>query len=638
MHKQQLFFLLLTSTLAFSSCKKTASVSLHSDFNFSGINQTILDTDKAMGDSLNITPYLEIYTGQSLLPDFTDTSANKYWKQCDSTVYAGKYALERNSWLRLTLLNSSSVTFEKLLCFQDFDQVYFDCFSEKVEMGGDRTPIDKWSYASTGQCVTLKLGPHQQRTYYTKCYKRGPGVKRPLTFILRTEQNEKAAQSVEMRGRMLNTAFLFLYLGFLFFCFIYFLAQYLFRLQEKILLVYALYILFTFWYSFRDIDQYYFLKTAFTLFNGIYVTGEAVSSYLSYIFYSLFVIMLLNLKQERKWAYRLIMCVIGIITVLLAADIVLRLNDRSAEAFSLFRSGRMLLFPLIVLYYALTLPSRGSYYKYFLWGSLFLVLGMGTNLLVHLVRNNTSFLFYEAITSRYGFWGNPVNYTRLGVIVEVLFFSLGLAKKLQVDFVDAALREHSAIETRFYTHEVKSALTTMHDKLDNAVEAERYATTFGNFLQKVLQLMKETKGIQLALEIEIAHEYFRLRQEDDDLSELHFTNTADINLDNIYIPAGLLIPFIQNFFDHAVTGTEEKSQLTLTLYKEGDKVNLKIQDNGGGLENIDVLGKPASSGLDIARRKINLFNTARGARMALKIENNKSSSGVSVTIINLPEK
>ncbi len=61
-------------------------------------------------------------------------------------------------------------------------------------------------------------------------------------------------------------------------------------------------------------------------------------------------------------------------------------------------------------------------------------------------------------------------------------------------------------------------------------------------------------------------------------------------------------------------------------------------DNGKGFNPSAVFDKTGSSGLDIARKKINLYNTLSGSKIDFTISSNKTSGGVHIKIINLPKK
>jgi two-component sensor histidine kinase len=582
----------------------------------------IINAQNDQSDSINITALGSIVK----------------WMDCHDYFYPGAFSKNGITIFRIEICNSTSKPFKRLLCFTDFLKVELMDNAGTIKMAGIYLPLKEWSYGLADHCVPLQVEEYRSKLFYLKCFSAGPFIKSESRIFLRSDQNEKSFQAGEIRSRLPDTLFLFFYLGFLFFCFIYFLMQFFFRLREKLVLVYSLYILFTFLYSFRDIDKHYFLKTAFPFFNGINNWGEALFSYSSYIFYSLFVIYLLKLNRPGKKLFRFMAATVTLIGLLLLADGILRWSGNEETAKRIFTFSRMVLYPLTILYLVIIISVKGTYYKFFLWGFIFLVLGMGLNLLVFLIRNEPGFIFHAAISSRYGFWGNTVNYTRLGVILEVLFFSVGLAKKMRMEFAEAAIREESAIETRFYTHEVKSALTVLRSKLGNEAAATNYLHVFRDYLSRALELMKHKTGIELTKEIEMASEYFKLRQEDNKQFGFSCIVKDGLKTDEIMIPAGLLIPFIQNFFDHAVVDPDQNNLFQLMLYKNGRNTYLNVTDNGKGIDGENVFNRSGSSGLDIARRKLNLFNSRLGTRLEFTIQNNKEQGGTLIIIKNLPKK
>lgn len=634
MDRQLLIFLILISPLIFPACKKVDKEIPVPNFAAGVAADNILNIDKAIADSMNITAYLEMYTGDAPIANAT-VLQKELWQKCADSLSPGIFTQKPIRWFRFTLRNNTAQPFRALFCFKDFDYVALDYFSTHVQKAGTLAPLKEWSYFSDNHCLVLYLNAAQTKTFYLRCDKGTSVNKHPVSFLLRSEQNEESFQAFEIRERMLDTVFLFFYLGFLFFCFIYFLAQFLYRSNEKVLIVYALYILFTLLYSFRDIDKHFFLQTAFPAFNGIKIWGEAIFSYLSYIFYLLFVIYLLDLKKERKWAFRLIVSAISLISILLFLDAILRLSGSHQSALILFVKSRMLLFPFTILSFILMLPFNGSYYKYFVFGLVFLVVGTGINLLVYVLRDHPEFIFYDAVSSKYGFWGNPVNYTRLGVIMEILFFSLGLAKKMRVEFAEAVLKQDNVIDNEFYTHEIKSGLYTLEDKLSAHSEAANFMVIYLDFLEKTLETMKSRTEVELNKEIAMAEAHFKLRQQNNHRFEFNFENNTGLETNKIFFPPGLLIPFIQNFFEHGIDDDHDKYQFNLLLYLDGKRINLDITDNGKGFETADIFNKPGSVGLTNAREKINIYNTFTGSKIDFSIGNNKTARGALITITNL---
>lgn len=641
MNKRLPYFLLLAGTLIFPACKKVTKEIKKTTFPALIVNTNILDIEKVTADSINITPYLEMYIGDVSIKDSSFALQKKFWRKCGELLSPDIFPKRGDRWFRFTVQNNTAFAFSRLVCFNNLDYAALYYSAQKIEKAGTIVPTRDWSYPANNNCLVLSLNANEAKTFFIRCNKGNASGESSVRFILRSEQNEKSFESFEMRSRMADTVFLFFYLGFLFFCFIYFIAQYIFRLNEKILIVYSLYILFTLLYSFRDIDKHYFLQTAFPAFNGINIWGEAIFSYVAYIFYSLFVVYLLDLRKEKKGVFLFIVSVIGIISFLFLCDVILRISGQQQYALELFLKSRVVLFPLTIAYFILIIisPFDGKYYSYFLYGSVFLVIGTGANLLVYFLRDNPEFIFHKAISSRYSFWGNPVNYTRMGVMTEVLFFSMGLAKKMRMEFAEALSKEGFVIMNSFYMHGAKDSLYILEGgKLKTKEEIKYYISLYRDYLENALEQMEEqSRGIELSKEIASARSYFAIKNAKNEKYIFHF-DKAGIDPDKILIPPGLLAPFVQNFFRHAITNGPDKFSFELSLCYENGKINLDITDNGKGFNDSAIFNKSQNSGLNIARRQVKLFNTLSGSRLDFTLTQNKSGKGTLIKIKNLPPK
>ena len=616
-------------------CKTTSPAPANANIENTGQNQVTALTSQLMADSVNITPYMEIFTGTAKkLPGgkaMDQTAAG--WKSCGDAIPPGFYNQQGITWFRVTVKNTSADFFKKLLCFRDMEMVEFDYFSAETEKAGEITDRKEWSFAANSKCFYLKLNGGQTKTFYLKCFKEGASSLADLRFVLRSEQNEQSLEANEIKSNIADMAFLFFYLGFLFFCLIYFLALYIFRSKEKILLVYILYILFTFLYSLRDADKHYFLKNAFPLFNGLNRNGETVFSYLSYLFYLWFIIFLLDLKTTRKWAYRLLITVNAVIGVLLCIDVALRVMHYPALAVHLFIEARILLFPLIIVYFILLQPFRKGYYKYFLYGSVCLLLGAGLNLLVFQIRKYPSFIFHEALMSPYGFWGNTVNYTRLGVMGEIIFFSLGLSKRMQTEFVRSALLGLNSNYASIIFHEIKNSLNKLVGLIKSrSTESVEFVGKIGDILTDSLEINEIST--RLADELDIAQRYFYFRLKSNQQVALEIVNAGQLNLHGITVPTMLLQPFIENCLKHAFPHQEQPDKkITIHIIPNGQWVNIVIQDNGIGLTN--AINSSRSRGTQLVKQRLGLFNSIFCTSTYFETDNRPDVNGTQVTIYNL---
>lgn len=627
-------FVLSTIVVTFLHCKPADNFLAHPAFPATDDNSIVLDTKDLMDrDSVNITASIKRYSAAGINTN-PAVPQKKNWQRCTDSISIDELLATKDCWFSFSIQNNTPLPFKRILCVGDFEYAALYCSHYPTEKAGTLVPIDEWSYPGNKACLTLQLNGNQEKQFMLYYNKRNVEPGNPLRFILRTEQNENSYESLEMKWRMADTVFLFFYLGFLSFCFIYFLAQFTYRRQEHILVIYAFYILFTLLYSFRDVDKHYFLQTSFPLFNGINIWGEAIFSYLSYIFYLLFIIYLLNLKEKRKPIYILIVVMIGIMIMLFAADIILRFSGRHQLALKVFHDARGLLFPLTLLYFLLIIPLfRREYYQFFLWGTIFIGLGTGLNLLVHVLRFRPSYPFNDIISSRYGFWGNPVNYTRLGVIIEVIFFSLGLAKKLQVEYARSAVLNLSGNYTGIVFHEIKNGF----NKLIGLIKAKsndsiKFIHELNDVIADSLEI-NEAK-ISLADELDIAKRYFHFRVKPGREIELTIIVDPGIQVSNFIVPPLLLQPFIENCVKHAFPDDEKTiKQVKLHVTQKNNLVHIEVSDNGVGFTNTHFNNK--SKGIQLARQRLQYFNEVFGTHIYFEAKNHSQTAGAIVKIYNL---
>lgn len=620
--------------LLFCTCKNKTEYSNNPPYSTSNTNQSILEVNESSVDSIDITSHLQVFYGNA------GTGQKKQWRNYDASAFKELSNSDGTCWLKFTMRCNSSGGYKGLLSFTDLDKVLVYDSTGKIEKAGKLVPLKEWSYSTDNHCIMITIDQLQTKTYYIKCYKRASSIRHPIKFFLRSEQNENNFQLYEIRSRMIDTVFLFFYLGFLFFGFIYFFIQSFYRSKEKILLLtYSLYIFFTLLYSFRDIDKHYFLQTTFPVFNGTYIWGEGMFSYLSYIFYMLFVVYLLDLNDKSKWAYRLIMFVNGIMLFLLTVDIVMRLSGNDEIALSVFKKSRMLLFPLVFLYFYLLIPlrkkldKRNSYYKYFIIGSVFLMLGTGINLLVLLIRHIPSFFLHDAISSKYGFWGNTVNYTRLGVLLEIVFFSLGISKKIQIGYAESVIQSLNNNYISIILHAIKNGLNKLIGLFKSQSDQSiKYIHQMDDVLNDGLEITEPK--ISLKEELIMAKRYLDFHLTPDQKINFEIISYDERDHDKIMIPTMLLQPFIDNCLKHAFISKENHyKEIQVNVLRHKQYVHIEIKDNGIGFGNTSSNRK--SKGTKLIQNRLKFFNDLFGNNIYFETNNRRDEPGAIVTIYNL---
>ncbi|MFD2569535.1 histidine kinase [Spirosoma soli] len=141
----------------------------------------------------------------------------------------------------------------------------------------------------------------------------------------------------------------------------------------------------------------------------------------AYMLYIRFTILLINPAEQDPIAYRVMQALIIAFAIALALDTVLYLANASAAVRSGIYMGERLLMTLVGLY---LIPRffrlRNNVVSYFIAGSLLLVLGSIAALLTNYLPPENRLQPDNAFTF-------PVTLLQIGVVGEVLFFTLGMS-------------------------------------------------------------------------------------------------------------------------------------------------------------------------------------------------------------------
>ncbi|MGI6050214.1 MAG: sensor histidine kinase, partial [Acetivibrionales bacterium] len=94
---------------------------------------------------------------------------------------------------------------------------------------------------------------------------------------------------------------------------------------------------------------------------------------------------------------------------------------------------------------------------------------------------------------------------------------------------------------------------------------------------------KLNEDARLEEEIEIVHNYIyimnvRLAR------EINFTEDIDRELMDIRLPSMILQPIIENALSYGISDIEWEGKIILSIYRQDDKIQISIKDNGKGIE------------------------------------------------------
>jgi anti-sigma regulatory factor (Ser/Thr protein kinase) len=115
--------------------------------------------------------------------------------------------------------------------------------------------------------------------------------------------------------------------------------------------------------------------------------------------------------------------------------------------------------------------------------------------------------------------------------------------------------------------------------------------------------------------------------------ELDYSITIQegIEVDKIYIPVLLLQPYIENAIIHGITGVDYKGEIRIELKFEGEVLNIKIIDNGKGIQSSSG-HRGYGVGTSVNQERIAILNAQSKRKFEISLLPNEDQKGTCVTI------
>ncbi len=186
--------------------------------------------------------------------------------------------------------------------------------------------------------------------------------------------------------------------------------------------------------------------------------------------------------------------------------------------------------------------------------------------------------------------------------------------------------EMQALRAQMNPHFIFNSLNSINRFIlqNNKAQASEYLTKFSRLVRLILQnsqsslipLESELEALQLYLELESVrfdhHFHFFIRIAD------------DIDLSSLKVPPLIIQPYAENAIWHGLMHKEEKGNLQIELYEQGDTLCCKITDDGVGRKKAgDLKSKSASKhksmGMQITANRIAMLQKQKHSAPQIKI-------------------
>lgn len=190
--------------------------------------------------------------------------------------------------------------------------------------------------------------------------------------------------------------------------------------------------------------------------------------------------------------------------------------------------------------------------------------------------------------------------------------------KLKLEVVKSQLNPH-------FLFNALAGIQNLMNKNDTE-NANKYLSKFARLTRNVLE-SKEL--ISLTEEKTLLDDYLQMEQ-------LRFgfqytINTqADLDTENIEIPAMLLQPFVENAVKHGIAEKGKDGEIAVSFEKQVSDLVLKITDNGSGFDTTQTYD---GLGLALSKNRISLLNTVyKDTPFILNIQSDTNGTTVTITL------
>ena len=407
--------------------------------------------------------------------------------------------------------------------------------------------------------------------------------------------------------------------------------------RDRTYLYYGLYMLCGMYYMLQKIGgdgPFFFLFSDNAIVR--HLLNEPIQ-WLIYIFYNLFVMSFLEIEKHSKKLYKMLKVINISYLVYLVCELTFMLFtfDKVTQGYLFVISKIVVVLVAVFIIIQVVRKVRTALVPYIVVGSTFFLLFTLTSMLYSLG------LSWLPKTNLY-----PINFMQIGIMLEMLCFSLGLGKriflvarekeKLQKAYIDQLVRneeiiqisnqelsvqvnartseildktrelerereekimakyekqltesEMSALRLQMNPHFIFNALNSIRYYIlkEDSEKASDYITSFSKLLRMILQHSKQT-SVKLSEELEALKLYLEFeRQRFEEKFEFTINISDDIQPEVLNIQPMIIQPFLENSIWHGIMHMDESGHLLVDISLH-NRNNLKvvIEDNGIGRE------------------------------------------------------
>ena len=543
-----------------------------------------------------------------------------------------------NWWIKVQIdnkfLNDTTIIFYP--GFQNAVTIYHESGGrfEKIAGCGNLTPESDLSIPQTRQAAYLPLQAGQLNNFYIKINNKITYHTDPFSPLLMSSSNfDSINMNLLKQGRSYGFIF-FTGMGMFLIMFLYILIKWIFQ-KDLTYLFYAASIFFSgiyFLLSYIKEDNNQFILPNNQLF--IHLISNSFF-YLSIFAYWQFVRRFLYIKKFETFLGKYLTygsrVILFVGTVSLSYALITKNLTRVIQIDTII-GAIMVVAGIFVLFGIRKVKSPLKVFIYIGILCLFIFFAIGS---AYDLLRGTDYEFLPKLGS-----GTP--FLLVGNIVEILFFTIGLAyrSKLETENIAnisllKAEAEMKALRAQMNPHFIFNCMNTIDAYIIKA--APEKASAFLNRFSKLIRLTLENSQyplIEMEQEIESLRLFIKLESE-------RFENSFKVNYhidENLVagkfkLPPLLIQPFVENAILHGVRPLPDNNGIIDIYFSEkNDLIEIQIIDNGIGIKESmrrnSNLRKHKSMALQLTKNRLALF--AKNSRVS--IDDRQNESGTIVTI------
>lgn len=245
------------------------------------------------------------------------------------------------------------------------------------------------------------------------------------------------------------------------------------------------------------------------------------------------------------------------------------------------------------------------------------------------------------------FWQSGIFWT----VVVISFFIISLLilearnkqkRKAEVEKVITEKKltelEMQALKAQINPHFVFNCLNSIKGFIFDRdyKQADKYLDKFSDLMRSTID-NSDASIISLQSEINYLDNYLQLEKlRFEDKFNYAISVDDDVDKENVFVPAMLLQPYVENAIRHGMRFLEnKKGQININVFTENNFLVCEIDDNGIGREKAAALKSKMhveyqSKGMNISRRRAELYNIDQ--MVTDKKDENGNATGTTVTV------